>query len=511
MAHGKLLRQCLLQWSCSLSALLAVITLVLMSVTVARAQTYTVLYSFCPTHVDTCPGGDYPISLTQATDGNFYGTTSFGGSPETAICSTSAGDTGCGTVFKITPSGTLTTLQWFCARQSCRDGLFPTPLIQATNGDFYGGTERGGSDRSGTLFEINSGGDLTTLYDFCSQPNCADGVLPAVALMQATDGDLYGVAPGGANEGGTIFKISPGGQFASVYNFCSQPNCTDGEGPAAALIQAANGDFYGTTSEGGANGGGTFFKISPGGEMTTIYSFCSQPNCADGSFPFAALIQATNGDFYGTTGVGGAYNSTECNNSLGIGCGTVFRITPSGALTTLHSFDGTDGFDPSTLIQATNGDFYGTTFNGGTGRGGTTFEITPGGKLTTLYTFCSQPKCADGGHANALIQATNGELYGTSTIGGSNTRGTIFSIDVGLGPFVALRTSFGVVGATVTILGTDLTGATSVTFNGTPATFTVNSTGTAITATVPAGATTGTVQVVTPNGTLQGNVVYRVR
>jgi uncharacterized repeat protein (TIGR03803 family) len=495
----------------ALSAVVAVITLMLMTATVARAQAYSVLYSFCTTDVDTCPGGDYPISLIQATDGNFYGTTSFGGSPETAICSTSAGDTGCGTVFKITPSGTLTTLHWFCARQSCTDGLFPTPLIQATNGDFYGGTERGGSDRSGTLFEINSGGDLTTLYDFCSQPNCADGVLPAVALMQATDGDLYGVAPGGANEGGTVFKISPGGQFASVYNFCSQPNCTDGEGPAAALIQTANGEFYGTTTSGGANGGGTIFRISASGQLTTLYNFCSQANCADGSFPSTALIQATNGDFYGTTELGGAGDSSNCDNAQGAGCGTIFKMTPRGGLTTLYSFDGTDGFNPSTLIRGSNGVFYGTTFNGGARRGGTVFEITPAGKFATLYSFCSQPKCADGVKAKSLMQATNGNLYGTDTSGGTTGRGTLFSINVGLGPFVALRASFGVVGATVTLLGTNLTGTTSVTFNGTSATFTVNATGTAITATVPAGATTGTVQVVTPNGSLNSNVVCTVK
>ena len=243
------------------------------------------------------------------------------------------------------------------------------------------------------------------------------------------------------------------------------------------------------------------FKITLAGKLTTLYGFCSQPNCPDGSSPKSALVQAPNGDFYGTTYSGG----------------TAFKITPSGSLTTIYNYCSVeacaDGNNPDALIQAANGELYGLTASGGITDAGTVFKLTPSGKLTTLVVFCrGSENCSGGGEPHGLIQATNGELYGTTDGGGGRYNGgTIFSLNEGLAPFVALQTSSGAVGAKVTILGTDLIGASSVTFNGTPATFTVNSTGSAITTTVPAGASTGTVQVVTPNGTLQSNVVYTVK
>jgi len=163
--------------------------------------------------------------------------------------------------------------------------------------------------------------------------------------------------------------------------------------------------------------------------------------------------------------------------------------------------------------------------NGGTGSGlwcpsggcGTIFKITPSGNLTTLHNFCVQTIvdaiCIDGDNVVGLMQATDGNFYGVTNFGGPNTNnnyGTVYRLSVGLGPFVALQTAIGREGVTVGILGTNLTGSTGVTFNGTPATFTVNSTGTAITATVPTGATTGTVTVTTPNGVLSSNKRYTV-
>jgi uncharacterized repeat protein (TIGR03803 family) len=287
----------------------------------------------------------------------------------------------------------------------------------------------------------------------------------------------------------------------------------------AGLVQAANEDFYGTTASGGANGRGAVFKITPSGMLTTLYSFCSQKGCRDGSFPVSALVQATNGDLYGTTYYGGA-------NCAPDGCGTVFKISMSGTLTRLHSFCSQsgcpDGGHPTAgLIQATDGNLYGTTSVGGANDlrgGGTIFKITPSGTLTTLYSFCSQSGCPDGsGPAAGLVQATNGAFYGTTYSGGANDTcsgplpgcGTVFSLSVGLGPFVKTQTTAGKVGGVVRILGTDLTGATSVTFNGTPAAFTLVQPS-EISTTVPAGATTGTVQVVTPSGTLSSNAPYRV-
>src|ERR1022692_1044721 len=446
------------------------------------AQTLTTLYSFCSQ--SGCPDGSDPIAgLVQATNGDLYGTTAKGGA------------NGGGTVFKITPGGTLTTLYSFCSQTNCMDGVEPyAGLVQAANGDLYGTTVAGGANGYGTVFKITPGGTLTMVYSFCSQTNCADGAYPEAGLVQAANGDLYGTTPqGGANRGGTIFKITPGGTLTTLYSFCFQSGCTDGSTPFAGLVQAAKGALYGTTFYGGS--GGTVFKITPGGTLTTLYNFCSQTNCTDGDQPFAGLVQAANGDLYGTTYGGGANG----------GIGTVFKITPGGTLTTLYSFcsqtNCADGGGPyAGLVQATSGDFYGTTALGGTGGWGTVFKITPGGTLTTLYSFCSQTNCTDGAIPYAgLVQDTNGDFYGTTTHKGGAASGTVFRLSVGLGPFVKPRPPYGKVGAAIKILGTNLTGATSVSFNGTAAVFTVVSSS-EITTTVPAGASSGKVQVITPSG-----------
>jgi uncharacterized repeat protein (TIGR03803 family) len=237
----------------------------------------------------------------------------------------------------------------------------------------------------------------------------------------------------------------------------------------------------------------------------------------DGASPIAAIVQGADGDFYGTTNLGGANDNDLCDFGRGGGCGTVFKITATGALTTLYSFCSqsgcTDGHNPETaLIQATDGNFYGTMYFGGTSGDGTVFKITRSGTLTTLYSFCSQSGCTDGEYPQApLVQDTNGTFYGT-TFGGGTHRpgdGTVFSLSVGLGPFVETTPTSGTVGKPVIILGTNLTGATSVTFSGTSAVFKVVSP-TEIGAAVPSGATTGAVQVVTPSGTLTSNVNFQV-
>jgi uncharacterized repeat protein (TIGR03803 family) len=289
----------------------------------------------------------------------------------------------------------------------------------------------------------------------------------------------------------------PDAARASIRQHSTRP---DGYFVQAGLTKATNGKFYGTTYGGGANGDGTVFSITAGGTLTTLYSFCAQPDCTDGADPEAGLVNGTNGKFYGTTYGGGAN-----------GYGTVFSITTGGALTTLHSFDRTDGSSPEAgLAQGTNGKFYGTTYSGGANGDGTVFSIAAGGTLTTLYSFCAQPDCTDGADPEAgLVNGTNGKFYGTTGFGGTSDYGTTFGISVGLGPFVETNPTSGNVGMAVTILGTNLVGASSVTFNGTAATFTVVS-GSEITTTVPADATTGTLQVVTLTGTLSSNVPFRV-
>jgi uncharacterized repeat protein (TIGR03803 family) len=476
------------------------------------AQTTSTLVDF-----DGANGASPFSSLVQGNDGNFYGTTSIGG---TNLCVYQVQNEGCGTVFKMTAAGALTTIYSFCSQPNCTDGADPLAgLVLGTDGNFYGTTNIGGGPQiciyldqgegCGTVFKITPAGALTTLYTFCSHGDpCTDGQLPQAALIQATGGDLYGTTYFGGTYGhGTVFKITSKGTLTTLYSF------SDGTSPSAALVQARNGNFYGTTLLGGANGGGTVFKITPTGKLTTIYSFCSQPNCTDGSNPSAALVQATNGNFYGTTSEGG---DVTCHDPYG--CGTVFEITAAGVLTVLHSFEGADGEVPlAGLAQATDGNFYGTTYFGGANSSGTVFTITPTGELTTLYSFCSQPGCTDGELPNApLVQETNGSFYGTTELGGTfvclldkQGCGTVFSLSMGLGPFVETRPISGKVGAKVTLLGNNLNGSTAVTFNGVPAVFKIVS-NSEITTTVPSGATTGKVEVTTSNKTLKSNVAFRV-
>jgi uncharacterized repeat protein (TIGR03803 family) len=205
------------------------------------AQTFTSLFGF-----DGTDGLDPQLELVQATDGNLYGTTYLGGTG--ANCTLSQG---CGTIFKITPSGTLTTLYSFCSQSGCTDGLGGYGLIQATNGDFYGTAPSGGAHNFGTVFKITPAGTLTTLHSFCSHTGCPDGAYPNGPLVQATNGDFYGTTEGGSviapcvDSCGTIFKITPSGTLTTLYRFCSQSGCTDGSGPLAGLVQAALVQFGG--------------------------------------------------------------------------------------------------------------------------------------------------------------------------------------------------------------------------------------------------------------------------
>jgi uncharacterized repeat protein (TIGR03803 family) len=376
-------------------------------------------------------------------------------------------------------------------------------LIQATNGNLYGTTQVGGATTNGlvgTAFTVTLSGTLTTLHVFGGQ----QGKHPEAALVQASNGELYGTTSGaqsGPGAMGTVFKMTLSGAATTLHSFDGTDGCNPSNG---ALVQATNGNLYGTTGACGANGFGTVFEITPSGTLTTLYNFCSQSGCADGGHAYTGLIQATDGNFYGTTQYGGAYSN-----------GTVFEITPSG-VTTLYSFCSQSGcpdglYPVAGLIQATDGNFYGTTEEGGAKNCGTVFEITPTGALTTLHSFCSQSGSSDGDAPDAgLVQNTNGTLYGTTALGGGATfDGTVFSLSMGLGPFVKTVTTAGKVGSKVIILGNNLAGTTSVAFNGTSATL-LKVTASAIETSVPTGATTGTVTVTTASGTLDSNVAFQV-
>ena len=443
------------------------------------AQTFQTITTFDGTN------GGLPVwDLVQGTDANFYGSAGFGGFSDL------------GTVFRVTPAGKLTTLQ---------NLTYSHLSVQATDGNFYGTTPLGtGAFGGGTVFKISPNGQLSTVYNFCSLSECLDGQGPYGGVIQGSDGNFYGAnAGGGTYMFGTIYKITPAGTLTTLVSFPTLGFV------GTALVQGSDGNFYGVTENGGTNGNGTVFKVTPQGIMTTLHTFQGP----DGTSPYGALIQGSDGNFYGTTYVGGANNPAAC---AGIGCGTIFKITPRGKLTTIYSFCSAsacaDGQWPSSdLVQGSDGNFYGTTQAGGAfgtacpfGDCGTVFKLTPQGVLTTLHSFAG----SDGSMPYAgLTQGTNGIFYGSTNMGadlgcgGGTGCGTEFSLAMGLSPFVETRLTI--------ILGNNLTGATSVVFNGTAALFKVVSK-TEITATVPSGATSGFVAVATPGGTLKSNKAFRV-
>jgi uncharacterized repeat protein (TIGR03803 family) len=475
----------------------AVFLLCTTTAVVSPAQGFTNLFSFDGTD------GEAPVGiLAQGIDGNFYGATGAGG--------TDKGGGDGGTAFRVTPTGTLTTLYNFCSRPNCTDGDEPFwGVVLGTDGDLHGTNSFGGANNiGGTVYKMTSSGKMTVLYSFCSQSGCTDGDTPEGGVIEGIDGNYYGTTRNGGGNGayctsgacGVVFKTTPSGSTTTVYNFCNQPDCTDGWLPTAPLVQGADGNLYGSTNS--LNGiPATIFKLTPTGTLTTLYSFPVNSNGV------SALIQGTDGNFYGTITSGGDYT-----------LGMAFKITPSGTLTPLYSFCAnfgcTDGSSPTGLVQGTDGNFYGTTREGGENANGTAggviFSLLSTGDYNVLYNFCSLSNCADGSNPDAPpIQGTNGNFYGGTGGGGSLSKGTIYSMATGLGPFVKFLPGGGKVGAEVGILGDSLTGATAVTFNGIAAKFSVISS-TLILTHVPTGAKSGLIEVTLPNGALSSNALFQV-
>jgi uncharacterized repeat protein (TIGR03803 family) len=362
--------------------------------------TAQILYSFGDKPDDTLgPDG----ALVQGNDGNFYGISDAGGIGGGPI--SKGGFSGAGTVFKVTPNGTETVLYSFGGTPT--DGAQPQGLIRGSDGKLYGTTLNGGANFRGTVFELTLDGAQTILHSFAGG---SDGDHPAAGVIQGNDGNFYGTAINYfENSYGMVFKLTPEGILTRLHTFAAGPN--DGDFPFGSLLLGRDGNLYGTTPEGGTNNSGTVFKITPDGEETVLHNFGGTP--ADGGAPNFGVVQGADGNLYGTTSNGGAN-----------GYGTVFKLNPDGVDTVLYSFSGTgDGAYPSTaLVQGSNGNFYGGTYSGGAGAGSSTiFELTSAGVVTSLYSFPSGANSVTN-----LVNGSDGNLYGTTYQGGTHESGTFF-------------------------------------------------------------------------------------
>lgn len=439
---------------------------------IAHAQTFSVLYDFGTKSGDPLQPA-YSGIVAQGRDGSLYSTTPSGG-------------TGHGTVFKVSPAGGLTVLHNFTGLS---EGNTPYGgLTLGADGNFYGAASGGGTC-CGTIFKITPKGVLTVLHTFGT-----DGAEPLAPPIQGSDGNFYGTTAGGVVGApfGTVYKISSSGKFKLLHLFA---DATEGGYPFAPLVQGTDRNFYGTTTVGGTHSGGTVFKITPSGVLSVVFNF---DIAVGGVTPIAPLIQASDGNFYGTTFGGGGFDQ-----------GTVFRLTSIGTMTIVHSFNFTgDGGKPeSGLVEGTDGNFYGAARDGGASGFGTLYMVTPGGIYNVLHTFDSTA----GAYPDVTVmQHTNGNLFGDTIQGGTGANGVFYGLGNSLGAFVSLVTRAGKVGKVVGILGQGFKGATAVSFNGTLATTFKVVTGTYMTVTVPAGASTGPVIVSTPGGALVSNNEFLV-
>jgi uncharacterized repeat protein (TIGR03803 family) len=333
------------------------------------------------------------------------------------------GTNGDGVVFRISSAGILTALSQFGG--SPTNGSEPVAgLVQGSDSYFYGTTEFGGTNNKGVVFRISSAGTMTTLWQFGGSPT--NGAEPIAALVQGSDGYFYGTT----TEGGTNNLPFGDGTLFRISSAGTMTtlwqfgsSLTDGAEPAAGLVQSSDGNFYGTTFVGGTNNDGVVFRINSAGTMTTLWQFGS--SATDGARPRAGLMQGSDGYFYGTTSAGGMN-----------GTGVVFRISSAGTLTTLCPFGGspTNGAEPiAGLVQGSDGNFYGTTSLGGTNNEGVVFRINSAGTMTTLWQFSSS--ATDGARPRAgLVQGSDGYFYGTTSAGATNSHGTVFRLTVPLNP-----------------------------------------------------------------------------
>jgi uncharacterized repeat protein (TIGR03803 family) len=445
------------------SAVLILILATAGASTPAQAQTYKDIYNATGGNQIQNPTG----VLAQGRDGNLYGASTNGG-------------TFYGAIFKVTPGGKAKVINDI--------GYFPSGGVTlGTDGDFYGVDGDGGvfgncgEAACGQVYKVTAAGKLTILHDFTNE---GDGESPQSSPIEATNGIFYGTS------NSTVYSVTSKGVFTTLHNFTG----SDGTTPSGALVQGSDGNLYGETVSGGSSGDGVIYKITPSGDFSVLHYFTGAPDGSQGYFP---LMQASDGNFYGVTLAGGSFY------------GIIFQLTPAGKYTVLHTFsDGPgDGAAPAAgLMQATDGKIYGVTSGGGTSNYGTIFSITTGGGVySVIYSFVD----ATGANPSSpLRQNTNGLLYGETYVGGNLSLcgsgcGALYSLDLGLGPFVSLMTTSGAELSKVEILGQGFSKSGSeVKFGGVPATAVTVTGSTFITATVPAGAQSGAVTVTTGSTTL---------
>jgi len=449
-------------------------SIVLMAlIATAHAQTPGLLYSFDP--IDEGVFGPFPQSvMAQGPDGNIYGTTDTGGANSF------------GGMFMVTPSGAETKLHDFTSAEGthCNMGL-----TLGNDGNFYGACLDGGTNNEGELYRMTSSGVLTILYSFTNVNG--DGAEPDAPPIQASDGNFYGgTLAGGAHNDGVIYKMTPAGVVTIIHSLAYP---AEGGSVGGALVQGSDGNLYGTTEEGAG-----IFKVTTTGKYTVIHAL----SASDGQVPLSALIQGSDGNFYGTTSLGGS-----------AGDGTIFKVTPAGAFTVVHNFDPTiDGQgDPwNALVQATNGSYYGVSFRSGlSGQNsyGGLFKLTSKSAYSSLYLFDGTVGANPG---SALIQHTNGLLYGNTESQGGFNGGSIYSLNVGAKPFCSLLNGLGSIGTSIGILGQGFTSSSVVKFGGVPATSVVLNGSAYLTAVVPAGALTGAVTVTSGASALTSKQMFHV-
>jgi uncharacterized repeat protein (TIGR03803 family) len=455
----------------------AVLAMALLGFTsVAFAQTPNLIYSFDA--VGEGIYGPFPNSvMAEGRDGNLYGT------------SYSGGTNTFGGIFVITPSGSESVLHNFTATegQHCNMGL-----TLGNDGNFYGTCFDGGTGNAGTVYRITPGGVFTILHNFTNTGT--DGAEPNAPPIQAADGNFYGTTEiGGASHDGTIYKLTPAGKFTTIHSFVFPG---EGGSPSSQLIQASNGVLYGTTLEGSASG--TVFKVTTAGKLTVLHNFAA----ADGQLPEGGLIQGTDGNFYGTTNLGGAN-----------GEGTVYKITAAGKFSVLESFNASvdgQGEPWVGLTQASDGNYYGITFRMGLfekPQDGGIYEINAKGVYSSLYLFDGM---VGADPASALIQHTNGLLYGNTQNAGGFNVGTVYSLNVGAPAFCIVQGKSGKIGSTVGIIGQGFNSSSIVKFGGVVATSLAPTGATFITATVPANALTGTISVTTGSSALTSRQMFKI-